>query len=596
MGQGTFTSNGDLAPTGSYPITRFGSAQTGYWPLTHLTDRDAIPTWQRTYGMMVYVKDVDSTYTLKSATLDNTNWIAFKQGSVDVSNLMKYGDTTSLSNRIDLKLNTIDLNALLASYLTSNNYLLSQTLLDSMTGIRTALNIKLAMTDTASLSNRIDQKLNKIDTATLSARINQRVSYTDSNTTFITLKQLRDSLATISSGSSGISLNVDRPITRTSLGLNGQNLGSGGKTVAQFLDAFFFPAVAATPPTTTFAVNPSTQTYPYSTWKNWVGKSLTVSFPWSVTNVSKSDATDDKDITSITLLNGATSIQTATPDNTILTPFTQNGVFNGVVFTNSVASKTVAYSQTYSLTVVDAQPNTVTKSITLTASAANALSVSGLNLTNPSPDQATNQYEYRSGGLSPTLGWTVNQGDESIVSQTADAITVDPALQTQVVTFPVTPSSKTFAVNVTGDIYGTKTQSITASWVKRLYCGVFTSTLPPDDPGFTFTSAQTIDLPTKGTNYGYTQLGGVWKNTTGYNFKFDGSGNQYLVFAYPEDGAVGEIDAFSTALNTWSQYDPTNNIKQYTQTFVNQFGYSSTYRYVFLTMSYKNATLLIRLQ
>lgn len=84
--QGGFKSDGRIAPTGNYPITKFGEAQTGWWPLTRKTERDSIPTWQRTYGMLVYVKDVDSVYQLKSISLDNTNWVPFKIGSVDLSN------------------------------------------------------------------------------------------------------------------------------------------------------------------------------------------------------------------------------------------------------------------------------------------------------------------------------------------------------------------------------------------------------------------------------------------------------------------------------------------------------------------------------
>ena len=214
IGQGTFTANGDLAPTGGYPITRFGSAQTGYWPLTSLAERDAIPAWQRTYGMMVYVKAIDSTYTLKSATLDNSNWQAFKQGSVDISNLVKYSDTASLSKRIDL--NTTNLNVMLGSYV------LSQRFLDSLTAIRSGMDLKLNNADTASLSKRIDVnntnlnvmlgntvvsqrfldsitavragidlKLNKTDTASLSYRIDQRVNYKDSITKYITPTQLQ---------------------------------------------------------------------------------------------------------------------------------------------------------------------------------------------------------------------------------------------------------------------------------------------------------------------------------------------------------------------------------------------------------------------
>lgn len=83
--QGAFQSDGRFAPTGNYFITKFGEAQTGFWPLTRYTQRDSIPTWQRTYGMIVHVADRDSCYQLKSVSLDNSNWFAFKLGSVDLT-------------------------------------------------------------------------------------------------------------------------------------------------------------------------------------------------------------------------------------------------------------------------------------------------------------------------------------------------------------------------------------------------------------------------------------------------------------------------------------------------------------------------------
>jgi hypothetical protein len=575
-GQGTFTANGDLAPTGSYPVTRFGNAQTGYWPLTHITERDAIPLWQRTYGMMVYVKEVDSTYILKSATLDNSNWYAFKQGGmgIDASIFLKYGDTISLSNRIDMKVNTADLAGILG------NYVLFQTLADSLTGMRYILQTKLSASDTASLSNRIDLKLNQSDTASLSNRINQRINYADSNSLYITLQQLRDSLATIQSGSSGgISLNVDRVITRQGLtGATGQNLGSGGKTVSQFLEAFFFPALAATPPTVTFTT--PTTTFPYSTWKNWTGYSTNINFSWGLTNQSKLDGTDDKDITSINLLSGGSTLATIPPDNS---GTTQSGTFTSVPFTNTTGSKTTAFNKTYTLQVIDAQPNTVTKDILLTMNPAIPLTVNNLTLT---PSAASNIYEYESADKTLSLGWTVTSNDEVVTSQTVNGSVVTSSPQN--VILPLSSTSQTYSVNVTGDIYSSgTTQSITATWTNRLYRGVITSAVPPDDAGFAFTSAQTLAL-------GFNQLGGTWKNTNGYAFTCDADG-QYIVFAYPNDNMTPIVQYYDATFGTWMTYS-TSDIRVIDQAFVNQKGYSSNYRFVFVNVQYKSATVTIRLQ
>jgi hypothetical protein len=80
FGQGKFVGDGSFQGTGDYPITRFGYAQTGYYPMVRTTQRDSIPTWQRTYGMLVYCSATDSTYILTDVALGNT-WTAFKFGS-----------------------------------------------------------------------------------------------------------------------------------------------------------------------------------------------------------------------------------------------------------------------------------------------------------------------------------------------------------------------------------------------------------------------------------------------------------------------------------------------------------------------------------
>lgn len=72
-------------------------------------------------------------------------------------------DTTSLSNRINTKLNAAD------TFSLSNR-----------------INNKLNSADTIYLSNRIDQRMLYSDTVSLSNRINHRVLYTDSNVKYVT--------------------------------------------------------------------------------------------------------------------------------------------------------------------------------------------------------------------------------------------------------------------------------------------------------------------------------------------------------------------------------------------------------------------------
>jgi hypothetical protein len=80
-----------------------------------------------------------------------------------LANYLLVSDTASLSNRINLKLNSADTASL------SNR-----------------INLKLNSSDTASLSNRINTKLNSTDTASLSNRINARIPYSDTTNNILT--------------------------------------------------------------------------------------------------------------------------------------------------------------------------------------------------------------------------------------------------------------------------------------------------------------------------------------------------------------------------------------------------------------------------
>lgn len=82
--QGAFQSDGRFAPTGNYPITKFGEAQTGFWPLLRRTQIDSIASWQITKYMLFYCADSDSIYQVTSTSPLTLQ--AFKLGSVDLTN------------------------------------------------------------------------------------------------------------------------------------------------------------------------------------------------------------------------------------------------------------------------------------------------------------------------------------------------------------------------------------------------------------------------------------------------------------------------------------------------------------------------------
>jgi len=110
----------------------------------------------------------------------STSWVG--GGSIDTASLsnrinlkLNTADTSSLSNRINLKLNIGDTTTL------SNRINLKLNIADTST-LSNRINLKLNTTDTASLSNRINLKLNIGDTTTLSNRINLKLNIADTTT------------------------------------------------------------------------------------------------------------------------------------------------------------------------------------------------------------------------------------------------------------------------------------------------------------------------------------------------------------------------------------------------------------------------------
>lgn len=386
----------------------------------------------------------------------------------------------------------------------------------------------------------------------------------------------------------GVSFNIDRPITLSGTNVSGQNLGAGGKTMSQFLASFFFPAVAATPPTSTFTT--TQYTFPYSTWKSWgTPPSSNVTFSWGVTNVSMTDNTDDKAITSIKLKSGGTTINTVSPVN----GGNQAGVFSAVPFANTVLDPKTTFSKIYTLEVIDAQPNTVTHDTTLIMSAAIRLSYATPTLT-----PATTVYEYSPNDIPLTLNWVITPNDETISSISVNGTVTGStsATGTQAVTFKTIANggtkSQVFPLAVTGNIYGAGTAKNTAavSWDNRLYRGVITSSVLPKDASFTFTDGQVQALTLE------TKLGGDWKLAAGYDFPC-GAGGQYVVFAYPDDAATPTVQYWDPNFGNWMTYPASDIAIINRANFVNQNLYSGTnYKLVFVNVQYFGTTVKIRLQ
>ena len=87
------------APQDTYPTHYDSLGHGGYMTMQTISSRDAIPAQRRKQGMLVYVRATDSLYQLNT---DLTTWTAFKLGVGETI------DTTSLSNRINTKLNISD--------------------------------------------------------------------------------------------------------------------------------------------------------------------------------------------------------------------------------------------------------------------------------------------------------------------------------------------------------------------------------------------------------------------------------------------------------------------------------------------------------
>jgi hypothetical protein len=628
---------------GKFAITEDINLKGGYMTVTSLTERDAIPTLRRKYGMLVYVSATDSTYQLKATDLSNT-WMPFKYGSTTnilagtenkltsivngvisdltpatgvVTKTLGFDATGNLVNQ-DVSAVTItnDL-SISGNTLTSNvnnvsksvdvvngftNTLTGNTLETSVNGIKASVDLSpivaATVTTNANLTGEVTSTGNATtitDKAVTLAKMNDLSagSLIGRNTTSAGTPEALDlaTVRTMLSIPADVSFNTDRNITLPGLSVTGQNLGAGGKTMAQFFEAFFFPAVAATPPTSTLTT--TTTTFPYSTWKTWETPAGTppsgnVDFAWSVTNLSLTDNTDDKAITSIKLKSGTTELANVTP-----TGGNQSGSFTAIPFANTVLSPTLTFTKTYTLEVMDAQPQTVSKNITLTMSPAIRLTYAA-----PTLSPATTVYEYDVNNKSITLNWSITPNDETVTNISVDGTSTGSTASTgsKVVTFKTVANggsvSKTYPLIVTGDLYGAgATQnSASVSWDNRLYRGTITSSILPNDAGFTFTDDQVKALASE------TKLGGNWKSTAGYDFVC-GTGGQYVVFAYPDDAATPVVQYYDSNFNSWMTYPATDLNVISRANFVNQNGYTGTnYKIVFVCVQYFGQTVKIRIQ
>ena len=146
------TGNITTAGVAVYPTHIDSLGKGGLMTLPDLSTRNALPVKRRKQGMMVYVQANDSLYKLTTVDVSlNTGWVALgiltQQKLTDsLNSRLKVTDTLSLSARIDLKAN--------AGSITDVTTLLA----DKLNIIDTSLLLQKA--DTATLSNRINLKTN----------------------------------------------------------------------------------------------------------------------------------------------------------------------------------------------------------------------------------------------------------------------------------------------------------------------------------------------------------------------------------------------------------------------------------------------------
>ena len=142
-----------------------------------LTTTSSIDTTNLSYRINLKLNSADTSSLLrKSDTTNLYNRINLKLNSADTAFLLRKSDTTNLYNRINLKLNSTDTAFLLRK---SDTATLSNRI-DFKLNINDTSSL-LKKSDTSSLSNRINIKLTKSDTTTLSNRINYKLNISDTS-------------------------------------------------------------------------------------------------------------------------------------------------------------------------------------------------------------------------------------------------------------------------------------------------------------------------------------------------------------------------------------------------------------------------------
>jgi hypothetical protein len=166
---GSYATTQDANST--YPTHLDTLGQGGLMTVSNLVSRNSILVRRRKQGMMVYVQANDSLYKLTTIDVSlNSGWVALgiltQQKLTDsLNSRLKVTDTLSLSARIDLKAN--------AGSITDVTTLLA----DKLNIIDTSLLLQKA--DTATLSNRINLKTNTTDFSILTNTVGTKLNITD---------------------------------------------------------------------------------------------------------------------------------------------------------------------------------------------------------------------------------------------------------------------------------------------------------------------------------------------------------------------------------------------------------------------------------
>ena len=190
-------------------------------------------------------------------SLASRNALALKLKITDTSNLLQKADTASLSNRINLKANTTDLNNLAATVGTKFNTTDTSNLLQKA--------------DTASLSNRINKKFNTTDTSFLLKKTDTSFLLKKTDTSFLLKKsdttyllQKVDTTAILAMYAKKFTKDVVlNGVSSFGKYTNGQTIPAKGKTLDEFLYDVVTQVVLPTysAPSVSISANPAFGAY-----------------------------------------------------------------------------------------------------------------------------------------------------------------------------------------------------------------------------------------------------------------------------------------------------------------------------------------------